>query len=78
MHQFIHRLIYPTDQRSNPAQFRKKILRIDGFEKRCFIELAILDFFFQKKKIVDKICPALTDTFMSLHGDLHSIGDPWT
>ena len=22
----------------------------------------------------DRICPALTETFMSLHGDLHSIG----
>jgi hypothetical protein len=26
----------------------------------------------------DRICPALSETFMSLHGDLHSIGDPWT
>ena len=26
--------IYSTDPRTNPAQFREKILRIDGFEKR--------------------------------------------
>ncbi len=26
----------------------------------------------------DRICPALTETFMSLQGDLHSIGYPWT
>ena len=26
----------------------------------------------------DRICPALTETFMSLHGDLHSIGSAWT
>ena len=35
--------IYPTDPRTNHAQFRvKKILRIDGFEKHGFFELAIL------------------------------------
>ena len=42
--------IYPTDPRTNPAQFREKILRIDGFEKRSFFESAILKFFFKKKK----------------------------
>ena len=42
--------INPTDPRTNPAQFREKILRIDGFEKRSFFESAIFDFFFQKKK----------------------------
>ena len=25
-----------------------------------------------------KLCPALMETFMSLHGDLHPIGYPWT
>ena len=33
--------IYPTDPRTNPAQFCEKILRIDGFEKCSFFESAI-------------------------------------
>ena len=36
-----------TDLRTNPAQFREKILRIDGFEKRSFFESAISEFVFQ-------------------------------
>ena len=39
--------IYPTDPRTNPAQFDEKILRIYGFEKRSFFESAILVFFFK-------------------------------
>ena len=38
--------IYPTDPRTNPAQFCEKILRIDGFEKCSFFESAILEFCF--------------------------------
>jgi hypothetical protein len=34
--------IYPTDPRTNPAQFREKILRIDGFEKRPFLSRPFL------------------------------------
>ena len=41
--------IYPTNPKTNPTQFRKKILRIDGFEKRGFFESAILELFFQKQ-----------------------------
>ena len=34
--------IHSIDSRTNPAQFREKILRIDGFEKGSFFEWAIL------------------------------------
>ena len=40
--------INSTDPRTNPAQFREKILRIDGFEKRSFFESAVLEIFFAK------------------------------
>ena len=35
-----------TNPRTNPLNFHKKILRIGDFEKRCFFESAILNFFF--------------------------------
>ena len=42
--------INPTNPRTNLWNFREKILRIGDFEKRCFFESAILNFFFRKKK----------------------------
>ena len=42
--------INPTNPRTNPWNFHKKILRIGDFEKCTFFESAILNFFFQKKK----------------------------
>ena len=41
--------INPTNPRTNPWNFHKKILRIGDFEKCTFFESAILNFFFQKK-----------------------------
>ena len=41
--------INPTNPRTHPAQFGKKILRIGGYGKWPFFESAILIFFFQKK-----------------------------
>ena len=41
--------IYPTDPRTNPAQFDGKILRIDGFEKVVFLSRPFWICFFQKK-----------------------------
>ena len=41
--------INPTNPRTNLWNFREKILRIGDFEKRCFFESAILNFFFRKK-----------------------------
>ena len=38
--------IIPTNPRTHPAQFGKKILRIDRLAKWGFFESAILDFFF--------------------------------
>ena len=35
--------IYPTDPRTNPWNFPVKILRIGGFKKLSFFELAILE-----------------------------------
>ena len=43
-------LFNPTNPRTNPWNFRKKILRICDFEKLSFFELAIL--IFQKKKLL--------------------------
>ena len=40
--------INSTNPRTHPAQFGKKILRIDRLAKWGFFKLAILDFFFQK------------------------------
>ena len=40
-----------TNPRTNLRNFREKILRIGGFEKWDFFESAILNFFFEKKKI---------------------------
>ena len=42
--------INPTNPRTNLWNFREKFLRIGDFEKRCFFESAILNFFFRKKK----------------------------
>ena len=42
--------INPTNPRTNPWNFHKKILRIGDFEKWPFFESAILNFFFEKKK----------------------------
>ena len=42
--------INPTNPRTHPTQFGKKILRIDRLAKWGFFESAILDFFFEKKK----------------------------
>ena len=39
----------PTNPRTNPWNFHKKILRIGDFEKWRFFESAILNFFFEKK-----------------------------
>ena len=39
--------INPTNPRTSPWNFWKKILRIGGIEKLCFFESAILDGFFQ-------------------------------
>ena len=44
--------IYPTDPRTNPAQFGKRISRIDGFENHSLFEGAILDFFFFFKCLI--------------------------
>ena len=41
--------INPTNPRTNLWNFREKFLRIGDFEKRCFFESAILNFFFRKK-----------------------------
>ena len=41
----------PINPRTNLWNFREKNLRIGDFEKRCFFESAILNFFFLKKKI---------------------------
>ena len=41
--------INSTNPRTNLWNFREKILRIGDFEKRCFFESAILNFFFRKK-----------------------------
>ena len=38
-----------TNPTTNLWNFREKILRIGDFEKRCFFESAILNFFFRKK-----------------------------
>ena len=40
--------INPTNPRTDPWNFHKKILRIGDFEKCTFFESAILNFFFQK------------------------------
>ena len=42
-------LINPTNPRTDPWNFHKKILRIGDFEKCTFFESAILNFFFRKK-----------------------------
>ena len=42
--------INPTNPRTDPWNFHKKILRIDRVEKWPFFESAILNFFFKKKK----------------------------
>ena len=42
--------INPTNPRTHPAQFRKKLLRIDRLAKWGFFESAILNFFFSTKK----------------------------
>ena len=39
----------PTNPRTNPWNFHKKIFRIGDFEKRTFFESAIFNFNFQKK-----------------------------
>jgi hypothetical protein len=39
----------PTNPRTNLWKFRENFLRIGDFEKRCFFESAILNFFFHKK-----------------------------
>ena len=41
--------INPSNPRTNPWNFHKKILRIGDFEKCTFFESAILNFFFQEK-----------------------------
>ena len=43
--------INPTNPRTNPWNFHKKILRIGDFEKCTFFESAILNFFFSEKNI---------------------------
>ena len=42
-------LINPSNPRTNPWNFHKKILRIGDFEKCTFFESAILIFFFSKR-----------------------------
>ena len=37
--------ICPTDPRTNPAQFREKLLKIDGFEKHVFLSRTVWNFF---------------------------------
>ena len=60
--------INPTNQRTNPWNFHKQILRIGDFKKLRFFELAILNFFFQKKiclipmKISHKLCDRMDGT----------------
>ena len=49
--------INSTNPRTHPAQFGKKILRIDRLAKWGFFESAILDFFFRKKKIFFCLIP---------------------
>ena len=49
--------INSTNPRTHPAQFGKKILRIDRLAKWGFFESAILDFFFQKKKFFFCLIP---------------------
>ena len=49
--------INSTNPRTHPAQFGKKILRIDRLAKWGFFESAILDFFFSKKKIFFCLIP---------------------
>ena len=43
--------INPTNPRTNPWNFHKKILRIGDSEKLSFFESAILNFFFIKRKL---------------------------
>ena len=54
----------PTNPRTNPWNFHKKILRIGGVGKSAFFKSAILNFFFQKKK--NFFCLILLKTSQSL------------
>ena len=56
--------INPTNPRTNPWNFHKKILRIGDFEKRPFWKSAILDFFFCliPMKISHKLCDRMNGT----------------
>ena len=53
-------MIHPTDPRTNPAQFREKLLRIYGFEIHSFFDsMAILVVEFSREgykigKVFDK------------------------
>ena len=44
--------INPANQRTNLGNWRKIFLRIGAFEKLSFFEVAILDLFFKKKKLL--------------------------
>ena len=55
--------INPTNPRTNPWNFHKKILRIGGVEKLSFFESAILNFFcFIPMKISHKLCVRMDGT----------------